>query len=585
MVGKWRRFFKDLWVLTRPYWFSEDRWPARGLLAVIVGMNLGLVYLLVVLNQWNNLFYNSLQDRNFGEFTHQLLRFCWIAAAYIVIAVYRTYLRQMLIIRWRRWLTEHFLKGWLSNQTYYRLQTHGTSADNPDQRIAEDLDQFVRLTLNISLDLLSNAVTLLSFLTILWSLSGALTVPLGTYNVEIPGYMFWVALIYSAIGTWITHKVARPLVRINYQMQQYEADFRYSLVRLRENAEGVALYGGEGDETKGFATRFGNIVGNWRQFMRYTKRYTWFVSGFGQVADIFPILVAAPRYFAGAIQLGGLMQTASAFGRVQGAMSWFVDNYDTMASWKATVDRLTGFQFAMARARAQGLGIERRMAPQPGITVNEVEVRLPDDRPLIAPSSLSIEPGQSVLITGPSGSGKSTLFRVLGGLWPFGRGAVSMPAGARLLFLPQKPYLPLGKLRDAVTYPGLARPIADDEIRAVLTDCRLGHLSDRLDEDANWAQRLSPGEQQRLAFARVLLQKPDWIFLDEAGSALDEETEAALYRLLRQQLPHVTIVSIAHRSSLAGLHDRRLEIGQGSDGIGRLAEIPATASGPEKIPA
>jgi putative ATP-binding cassette transporter len=582
----WRGFFRDLWTLARPYWFSEDRWPARGLLAVIIGMNLGLVFLNVVFNQWNNLFYNALQNKDFDAFLHQLLRFCWLAAIFIAIAVYRTYLRQMLQIRWRRWLTDRFLKDWLANQAYYRLQLHGSGTDNPDQRIAEDLNSFVAQTLLISLDLLSNIVTLVSFLGILWALSGSVAIALGGHRIEIPGYMVWVALVYSAVGTWLVHKIGRPLVRINFNQQRLEADFRYSLVRLRENAEGVALYGGEADESKGFAARFGAIIGNWREIMRFTKRLTWFTSGFGQIANVFPVVVAAPRYFAGTIQLGGLMQTASAFGQVQGAMSWFVDAYSTLADWKATVDRLTGFTEAMARAKAQGAGIERQTTPQPAIAIDQVEIRLPDDRPLIAPTSLAIEPGQSVLITGPSGAGKSTLFRVLGGLWPYGQGGVSLPAGAKLLFLPQKPYLPLGSLREAVTYPGLPGPIGDDQIRAALTACHLESLADRLDESANWAQRLSPGEQQRLAFARALLQKPDWLFLDEAGSALEEAAETALYRLLRQQLPRTTIVSIAHRSALAGLHDRRFEIRQGSDGIGRLAEIQGvSASGPARIPA
>jgi putative ATP-binding cassette transporter len=579
MLQKWRGFLKDLWVLTRPYWFSEERWAARGLLAVIVILNLGLVYLLVVLNEWNNLFYNALQERNFDAFLHQLLRFAWIAAAYIAIAVYSLYLRQMLQIRWRRWMTERFVERWLSHRLYYRLQLQGGRTDNPDQRISQDINLFVQQTLAITLDLLSNAVTLLSFLTILWTLSGALTIPLGSRHIEIPGYMFWVALVYSAIGTWIAHKVARPLVRINYQMQQYEADFRYSLVRLRENAEGVALYGGEGDEARGLGARFTNIVGNWRQFMRYTKRYTWFTSGFGQVADIFPILVVAPRYFSGAVQLGGLMQTASAFGRVQGAMSWDDNHYDTLADWKATVERLTDFQAAMSLISDAPEGIDRETAAKPSIDVEAVEIRLPDGRPLLAPATLSIAPGQSVLITGPSGSGKSTLFRVLGGLWPFGQGQVSLPAGARLLFLPQKPYLPIGALRDVVAYPGLASEVEDGAFRQALTDCHLGHLAGRLDESANWSQRLSPGEQQRLAFARALLQKPDWLFLDEAGAALDEATETALYRLLKQRLPATTIVSIAHRGILAGFHDRRLEIRRGENGIGRLTELlPVKAS-------
>jgi putative ATP-binding cassette transporter len=475
-------------------------------------------------------------------------------------------------------MTRRFLGDWLGKQTYYRLQLAETRPDNPDQRIAEDLNQFVAQTLLISLDLLSNIVTLVSFLGILWSLSGPLTIPLGGTSIEVPGYMAWVALIYSAAGTWIVHKIGRPLVRINFQQQRYEADFRYALVRLRENAEGVALYGGEADETRGLLDRFAGIVGNWREIMRYTKRLNGFTAGFGQVANVFPFLVAAPRYFSGAIQLGGLMQTSQAFGQVQGAMSWFVDSYQTLAEWKATVDRLTSFQAAIARARAAADGIVREPASEAGIALDEVEIRLPGDRPLIAPASLALEPGQAVLVTGPSGSGKSTLFRVLGGLWPFGQGRITLPAGAKLLFLPQKPYLPLGSLRQAILYPGAAT--ADDAaIRDALIACRLEPLIERLDEEGNWAQALSPGEQQRIAFARALLNRPDWLFLDEATSALDPETEAEMLRLIKGRLPRTTFISIGHRDSLPGFHDRRIEIRPDGSGAGRLVEaVPVPAS-------
>lgn len=581
MLGNMRSFLKDLWALARPYWFSEERWAARGLLAVIVGMNLGLVYLTVIYNGWNNDFFNALQNKDFEEFLRQLLKFSWIVAAYIVVAIYRTYLRQLLQIRWRRWMTQRFLGDWLGQQTYYRLQLAETRPDNPDQRISEDLNQFVARTLLLSLDLLSNIVTLVSFFGILWSLSGPLTIPLGGTSIEVPGYMAWVALIYSVVGTWIIHKIGRPLVRINFQQQRYEADFRYALVRLRENAEGVALYGGEADETRGLLDRFAGIVGNWREIMRYTKRLNGFTAGFGQIASVFPILVAAPRYFSGAIQLGGLMQTAQAFGQVQGAMSWFVDSYATLADWKATVDRLTSFQAAIARTQAAPSGILRQPASGPGIALDAVEIRLPGDRPLIAPASLALAPGQAVLVTGPSGSGKSTLFRVLGGLWPFGQGRVALPAGAKLLFLPQKPYLPLGRLRQAIAYPGADGSIDDEALRRTLADCKLDALIPRLDEEGNWAQALSPGEQQRIAFARALLNRPDWLFLDEATSALDPRTEAELLRLLKERLPRTTLVSISHRDGLPGFHDRRFEIRPDGAGAGRLVEalpVPAQAS-------
>ncbi|MCC7046937.1 MAG: ABC transporter ATP-binding protein/permease [Alphaproteobacteria bacterium] len=568
-------FLRDLWALSRPYWFSEERWPARGLLAVIVGMNLGLVYLSVLLNQWNNAFYNALQEKDYDTFIRQLLYFVLLVTAFIVIAVYRLYLRQMLEIRWRRWLTDRFLGDWLGRQAYYRLQFAEGATDNPDQRISDDARLFVNQTLIISLDLLSNVVTLISFFGILWRLSGTLTIPLGGMSIDVPGYMVWVALLYSVVGTWIAHRLGRPLVGINFQRQRYEADFRFALVRVRENAEGVALYRGEADELGSLRDRFAAIVANWRDVMRFTKRLTWFTAGFGQVANVFPVVVAAPRYFSGAIQLGGLMQTASAFGEVQGAMSWFVNAYATLAEWKATVDRLTGFTAALARTASVGVaGIAHERAPGPDVSLAKVGVRLPDDRALVQPVDLALAPGESVLLSGPSGSGKSTVFRVLGGLWPFGEGRVRLPEGARFLFLPQKPYLPLGPLRAVVAYPKAAEGIADEDIRRALADCGLGHLGQRLDEVRNWAQQLSPGEQQRIAFARALLYRPDWLFLDEATSALDQASETALYRLVKERLPDTTLVSIAHRASLAALHDRRLELRPAAEGS-RVEEVAA----------
>ncbi|MBX6320517.1 MAG: ABC transporter ATP-binding protein/permease [Rhodospirillaceae bacterium] len=572
------RFLRQLWALTRPYWFSEERWAARGLLAVIVALNLGLVYITVLINAWNNLFFNALQNRDYGAFLHQILRWCLLAAVFIAIAVYSIYLRQMLQIRWRRWLTERFLGDWMTRQAYYRMQLTGAPTDNPDQRIAEDLNRFVDQTLVLSLDLLSNLVTLGSFLAILWNLSGPLALTLGGWHLVIPGYMVWVALVYSVVGTWLTHRIGRPLIGINFAQQRREADFRFALVRLRENAEGVALYGGEADETARLRGRFAAVIANWWQIMRYQKRLTWFTVGFAQVADVFPFLVVAPRYFAGAVQLGGLMQTASAFGRVQGAMSWFVGAYTTLADWKATIDRLTGFQAAVAAVHAAPEGIVRQPVSAPAIRLDGVAVQLPDGRPLLAPVSLSLEPGRSLLVAGPSGAGKSTLFRVLSGLWPFGQGRIALPAGARLLFLPQRPYLPLGSLRDAVAYPQRGTAVDDAAVRRALVDTGLAHLADRLDEVQNWAQVLSPGEQQRIAVARALLQAPDWLFLDEATAALDPQAEAGLYRLIRERLPGATLVSIAHREALAAFHDARLEIRPGDDGPGRLVERSSAAA-------
>jgi putative ATP-binding cassette transporter len=558
MLNISRAFVRDLWRLTRPYWFSEDRWAGRALLLVILAMNLGLVYVSVLINQWYRLFYNALQTRNLPEFWHQLGRFSILAAISIVIAVYQIYLRQMLQIRWRQWLTGHYLKDWLSTQTYYRMQLLGGGADNPDQRIAQDLNFFVGQTLGLTLGFISSVVTLLSFVGILWMISGALTIPFGSTILTIPGYMVWAALLYAIVGTWLTHLIGRPLVRLNYDQQRYEADFRFGLVRLRENTEGIALYGGEHQEEGILRRHFGFVVRNWWGIMRRQKSLTWFTSFYGQLAVIFPFLVSVPRYFAGSLDLGGLMQISSAFGQVQGSLSWFVEAYTSLAEWKATVDRLTGFGAAMTQARAAGgrAPILCQPARSSEIELEKIDLTLPSGAALLDTPKLRLKPRESVLVTGASGIGKSTLFRALAGIWPFGQGTIRIPPAARVLFLPQKPYLPLGNLRAVTSYP--AAPRLDGEIKAALNQVGLPGLASRLDEETNWSLQLSLGEQQRLAIARALLVRPDWLFLDEATSALDEPAEAAIYRILRERLLGTTLVSISHRGSLARFHERHL---------------------------
>ena len=564
-------FLRDLWALARPYWFSEERRSARSLLAAVVALNLGIVYLNVLFNKWNNNFYNALQDKDMSAFYALIWQFSLLAAAFIVCAVYRLYLNQMLQIRWRRWLNDRYLDRWIGSRVYYRMQLTDGGTDNPDQRIAQDLALFVESTLSLTLGLLSAVVTLGSFVTILWSLSGTLEFALAGRSVSIPGYMVWVAVLYAIAGTWLTHLVGRPLVALNFDQQRFEANFRFSLVRFRENMESVAIYGGEGGEMRGLGRRFSDVVRNWWEIMRRQKKLSWLSSGYGQIAILFPYIVQAPRYFSGAIQLGGLMQTADAFGQVQGALSWFVSAYSQLAEWKATVDRLTGFQASMERARTAAAEETAMATTTEGsaLETHALKLDLPGGKPLIAPFDARIAPGESVLVTGASGAGKSTLFRAFAGIWPFGSGRIVKPA-ARVLFLPQKPYLTIGTLREQLAYPASPDTFDEDAYRAALADCLLPALAGRLDEEQHWAQILSPGEQQRIAFARAFLNRPQWLFLDEATSSLDEAGEAALYRRLKEKLPDTTVVSIGHRAALAAFHGRQWRIERGADGAGTL---------------
>jgi putative ATP-binding cassette transporter len=576
-------FIRDLWALLSPYWKSEERRSAWVLLIANIVLTLGMVYMTVLFNQWYNLFYNSLQDKAQAEFFHQIGRFCVLAAIYIVIAVYRIYLNQMLQIRWRRWLTDRYLKDWLANRNYYRMQLKGDGTDNPDQRIAEDFRLFVDDSLSLGLGFLNAAVTLASFIGILWSISGPLEIPLGGAIYVIYGYMVWVAIVYAIVGTWLTHRIGKPLIPLNFNQQKYEADFRFNLVRFRENSEGVALYRGEEDELRGFRTRFGAVVDNWWAIMKRQKLLTFFTVGYNQAAVVFPFVVGAPRYFSGAIQLGGLVQISNAFGQVQGALSWFIGAYTEFAAWKATVDRLTGFHKAIFSTQEESrAGVGPAVVADPTIddlVLRNLELGLPTGRVLVSGINTRIEPGERVLIKGPSGSGKSTLFRAIAGIWPFGTGQVRQPREFHSLFLPQRPYFPIGTLRQVVSYPAAAETFSDAQLRDALAAAGLAHFADRLDEQQNWAQQLSGGEQQRVAIARALLQKPAWLFLDEATSALDEPSQEHVYELLTEQLKDATIISIAHRSALTDFHGKRWELKPEGDGRVRMiaygAPLPA----------
>jgi len=556
-----------IWRLASPYFSSEDKWPGRILLAAVVAIELSIVGINVLLNSWNNSFYNALQDRNWDAFVYQLGYFCVLATAYIFLAVYQLYLNQWLQIRWRRWLTRAYLEKWLAGSNHYRMQLLGDAADNPDQRIAEDVKQFIDAgatgigILPIGLSLLNATVTLASFAVILWNLSA--TAPLHVFgiSIDIPGYLLWAALIYAILGTTFTHLIGRALIALNFQQQRYEADFRFNLVRVRENSEQIALLNGERAERDRLLLRFANVVSNWMAIMSRQKKLTFLTAGYSQAAVVFPYIMVSPAYFAGAVQLGGLMQTANAFGQVQGALSVFVNVYRQLAEWRAVVERLSGFDRSIAVARDAAVTppvIALTTTDANVITLQDLSVRLPNSVPLISAENISIKLGERVLVSGPSGAGKSTLFRALAGVWPFGEGAITIPKNARMMILPQRPYFPIAPLAAAVAYPAEPGQFDAATIARLISAVGLPALVPRIEEEAHWNRMLSLGEQQRLGIARALLYGPDFLFLDEATASLDEPSETALYQLLDQRLPQATIVSIGHRATLTAFHRRRL---------------------------
>jgi len=555
-----RQFFRDVWYLTKSYWQSEEKKKAFFLLACIIALTLGVVYMLVLLNQWNNSFYSALQNYDAKKIFDELIHFSWLAAIYILLAVYSYYLQQTLILNWRRWLTTRFIDIWLQNKTYYNLQMFGKDTDNPDQRISEDVRQFVEMTLSFGIGILKAFCTFASFVVILYNLSGSLSFTFMGKTWTINGYMLWASLLYSVIGTYITHIVGRKLVKINFIQQKYEADFRFSMIRLRESAESVAFYRGEAQEGSVFKQRFKMLLDNFWKLVNKQKQLVFLNSGYSQIAIIFPFVVAMNRYLTKEVTLGGLMQVASAFGRVQDSLSYFVDMYSSIAQWQAVVIRLTCFGHHMhdVYQQAERFHVER-FAAADVVEVDNMQINLPDGKPLLENISFTLHPGHNVLIKGVSGSGKSTLLRAISGIWPFVDGKIFLPERDKLMFIPQKSYLPLGTLRAALNYPG-NKPIDDTELIYLMDLCQIGYLKDKLDLEADWSHVLSVGEQQRLAFVRAHIQQPQWLFLDEATSALDEDTEANMYSLLQERLQQTTVVSVGHRSTLNKYHELVLRL-------------------------
>ena len=550
-----------VWRIAVPYFNSEDKWAGRVLLAVVILIELALVGTDVLINQWRNRFYTALQEVNYDAFVREVIIFIAIAAASVALSVYQLYLNQWLQIRWRNWMTRKYLGEWLHDANHYRMQLQGDAADNPDQRMSDDVKLFVDRTLEVGVGLLSAVVSFLSFVVILWGLSEA--APLHVFGIpyDIPGYLVWAALIYSVIGTALTQWIGAPLVHLDFQQQRLEADFRFSLVRVRENSEQIALLDGDRAERERLSGRFSGVVANWYAIMSRTKRLTAFTQSYAQAAVIIPIVLVSPALFAGKILIGTLLQAAEAFGNVQKALSFFVGIYRTMAEWRAVVARLDGFEMSVASAaHLKTRGDSIRLALPGGghdIDLTQLLVRLPNGAPLISASDFRIHPSERLLVSGPSGAGKSTLFRAIAGIWPFGNGSISIPAETSLMMLPQKPYFPIGTLHAAIAFPSAADAFSAERIKQVLSEVGLPQLVSRINDEEHWNRILSLGEQQRLGIARALLQAPNFLFLDEATASLDEPAEAALYRLLQDKLPGTTVVSIGHRATLDAFHQRK----------------------------
>jgi vitamin B12/bleomycin/antimicrobial peptide transport system ATP-binding/permease protein len=568
-VNKIRSTLATVWRIAVPYFRSEDKVAGRVLLAAVIGIELSLVLINVLLNQWNNRFYNALQEKNWDGFVREIGIFCLLATFYIALSVYQLYLNQWLQIRWRQWMTSTYLSEWLHNANHYRMQLKGDAADNPDQRITDDVKLFVDQTLNITVGLLSAIVTLASFVVILWGLSAESPLHIFGREFNIPGYLVWGALVYAILGTALTQWIGSPLVNLDFQQQRFEADFRFNLVRVRENSEQIALLQGESAERQRLSERFGRVVNNWYAIMQRTKRVTAFTSSYSQAAVVFPYVLVAPAYFADKIQLGGMMQTASAFSSVQTALSFFVSTYRTLAEWRAVVARLDGFEMSIKSAASLATSTDSidvvAATGSDDIDLGQLLVKLPNGAPLVAADGFILRANQRTLVTGPSGAGKSTLFRAIAGIWPFGSGSIAIPAKATLMMLPQRPYFPVGSLKAAIVYPSEASAFSSERISDVLISIGLPQLAPRLEEEAHWNRMLSLGEQQRLGIARALLHAPQYLFLDEATASIDEASEAELYGLLEEKLATTTIVSIGHRSTLAAFHQRNVVLTRDGD--------------------
>ena len=576
--------------LAGPYFVSEEKWRAWGMTAAVIALTLLQIGIQVRLNWWNKDFFDALEQRNWQAFVSQLLLFAGWASAGMITAVYQLYMKQLLQLHWRRWVTHRLVHEWLEDGRHYQLNFLGAHGiDNPDQRISENVRNAIEMSTEFALGIMNAVLTLVSFVGVLWIVSGTLDLAIGGTELHIPGYMVFAALIYAVVGSGLTWLVGRPIVGANLRQTAAEADYRFALMRLREYSESVALIRGEPDEMISLHGFFGRVMDATRYLMRTQRRLMWLTSGYGMIGMVYPTLIASPRYFSGAITLGGLMQITGAFVQVQGSLTWFVDNFSRLAEWRSHVERLLELEQVLGTTlvamgeneESVSIAIVEEKQEDEVLAFEALQIAHSDGSVVISEANAKIARGERVLIVGESGSGKSTLFRAIAGLWPWGAGTIYLPSRAGMMFMPQRPYLPLGSLRAAVTYPAPPKKFSKKVVRGALDKVGLGELGARLDDEERWDRVLSGGEQQRVAFARLFLHKPSWVFLDEATSALDDDSQDAMMQLLLDELPDATIISIAHRPGMAAFHQRTLGLVKSESG----ARLVAKRKEREKKPA